>query len=95
MTKRDQTLALHCEHIIPTARDHYYFFPDDTEAGYLCDDCARDLGFCPVCCYFVLGSNEDRTLGYHGCCTECLEELKIELGEYDNDDGDDFDYWPD
>jgi len=92
MTARDSNLDLKCAHIVPTVNDHFYLFPDDTEAGFLCDDCAREWGFCPVCGYFVLGSNEDRTLYGHGCCSECLEELKIELGEYDDDDGDDFNY---
>lgn len=92
MKKRDLSSVLHCEHMEPTGKDNYYWFPGDVEAGYLCDKCATDNGFCPVCGYFVLGSSDDETLNDFGCCVECLEELKIELGEYDHDD-DDFDFY--
>lgn len=92
MTTRDSNLNLKCDHIVPTVNDHFYHFPDEMPAGFLCDNCAKELGFCPVCGYFVLGSSDDRTLYSHGCCSECLEDFKIELGEYDDDDGDDFNY---
>jgi len=67
-----------------------YTYPDGTSAGLTWEQASKE-GFCPMCRYFVLGSGDDDTMGQHGVCFECLEELKYETGEYD-DDYDDPDY---
>jgi len=85
-------MMLKCEHIEDPRHDKYYFWLDDTEAGFLCYECAVENGFCPMCGYFVLGGPDDYTLSKHGICAQCLEELKIETGEYDDETYDDFDY---
>lgn len=75
----------HWEDEPQSGRDSFYYYPDGTEAGFLCDQCAVDEGFCPGCGYFVLGSEwDDSSLGRHGICMECLDELRIEMGEYDD-----------
>jgi len=56
--------------------------PVEKTSIYLCDECAVREGFCPCCTGFVLGSYDDSTLESHGVCTECLKELRYELGEY-------------
>lgn len=85
MTARDANLNLKCDHIIPTVNDHFYEFPDGSPAGFLCDSCASDVGFCPGCGYFVLGSDDDRTLYSQGLCTGCMSELNDELGDGEDD----------
>lgn len=59
-----------------------YTYPDDTSAGLLSWEEASEKGFCPMCGYFVLGGSEDHTLHRFGVCSECLDDLKAELGEY-------------
>lgn len=81
---------MQCEHMESpvNGRDLYYYFPDGTEAGFLCDTCAANEGFCPVCGYFVLGSDDDRTLSQYGCCAECFDEIVSDTQYSDPD----FDY---
>lgn len=62
-------------------RDHYYWYPDGDEAGFLCDDCAAKAGFCPMCGSFVAGSNDDLAMMDYGMCSECLSELDEYLSE--------------
>lgn len=70
-----------------TSKEVRVFSYPDAEYGTinLCWEHAPTSGFCPMCGYFVLGSPDDRTLGRNGVCVECLEELKIEAGEYDEE----------
>jgi hypothetical protein len=50
---------------------------------------AVELGFCPGCGSFVAGvESDDLSLGQFGMCGECVEELRIETGEYDEPDED-------
>ena len=60
-----------------------YTYPDGTE-DRLTNKEAVEAGFCPVCGYFVLGSDDDRTLYTHSMCAECLDEFRYEIGEYDD-----------
>lgn len=59
---------------------------------WLCSEHAAEYGFCPMCLYFVLGSDDDRTLAHNGVCVECLDTLRYEMGEAD-DDWDEYDGW--
>lgn len=63
-----------------------YEYPDGTMSKLLSWTEAANEGFCPMCGFFVLGSEEDRTLHSHGVCAECLEQIKYETGEYPEDD---------
>lgn len=61
-----------------------YTYPDGTTTPGMTNDEARDAGFCPGCGYFVAGSEiDDANIHYWGLCYECLEEIRIETGEYD------------
>lgn len=63
-----------------------YTYPDGTTTPGMTDDEATDAGFCPGCSYFVAGSEaDDLTLYEFGLCYECVEEIRIETGEYDED----------
>jgi len=85
---------MECEHCHKRETDEeqfpLYTYPVEVDGKilttFLCDNCAAEEGFCPCCGYFVLGSSDDYTLSGHGLCAECLEELRIELGEYDEQD---------
>jgi len=74
---------LKCEHIEETNKhDTYYWYPDGLEAGYLCETCATNQGFCPNCGRFVGGIDmEIPFINDWGMCHECYEDLLAELGE--------------
>ena len=65
-----------CEHLDEVNRhDLYFWYPDGTEAGYLCDLCATQAGFCPSCGGFV--ARIDREIPYiqdWGMCYECYQD---------------------
>lgn len=63
-----------------------YNLPDGTQVD-LTDEEATKLGFCPGCGYIVAGNeHDDRYLSEFGLCYECVDEMRIELGEYDEPD---------
>lgn len=62
-----------CEHLAETPENlkHnlYYWLPDGTELGYLCEECAIEQGVCPYC-----GQYEPTPdLKNLGACHECVE----------------------
>lgn len=76
-----------CEHIEEINRhDLYFYWPDGTEAGYLCEDCARQSGFCPLCGSFVGGVEADMlSMHEHGVCYECASFIEGEMAGYDDE----------
>lgn len=67
---------------------YHGFDEGDDVATWLCWEHASKEGFCPMCGCFVLGGSDDYTLGEYGVCADCVDELKAETGECDDDSGD-------
>jgi hypothetical protein len=68
-----------------------YHYPDGTATNPLTIEEARKAGFCPGCGWFVAGSEyEDQSLHNFGLCTECVDEIRDETGEYDSEFDDDY-----
>lgn len=68
-----------------------YTYPDDSLTKPLTDKQAIQAGFCPGCGWFVAGHEaDDRSIREFGLCYECVEEIKIETGEYDEPDDDEY-----
>lgn len=62
-----------------------YTTPDGNHLD-LCDECAVNAGFCPACREIVAGNEwHDRALSQYGICDECLDQLREETGEYDDE----------
>lgn len=79
---------MQCEHLEEVNRyDLYYYYPDGSEAGYLCEDCARTAGFCPLCPAFI-GGIESEMVSMHefGMCSECVAAFEAETGAHDEDE---------
>lgn len=67
---------------------HIYTYPDGMTTPGMTDHEAIQAGFCPGCGYFIGGSeHDDMSVREFGLCYECVEELRIELGEFDEIDG--------
>lgn len=53
----------------------------------LCTEHAVELGFCAGCGYMVAGIEEHIfSMASLGLCAECMDELRAEMGEFDEDD---------
>lgn len=65
--------------------EYEYIYPDDSKA-YLCDECAINEGFCTGCGWMMAGSEMDENSGFSGLCYDCVQEMREELGEFDEDD---------
>jgi hypothetical protein len=62
---------------------------------WLCDEHAKREGFCLGCHYFCAGRESYDFSEIEGFCYDCVQEMKYEFGEYDDDYddyADDFDY---
>ncbi len=74
-------------------------YPDDTLAGDFCAEHATAAGFCSGCGHFAAGVESFDFSPVAGLCAECLDDLRGELGEYDDgdeyDDYDEQDYYDD
>jgi hypothetical protein len=58
----------------------------------LCIEHAIEAGFCYLCGHFSAGLESYDFSPVNGVCGDCVELLRDEAGEYDDDDGFDFDY---
>jgi len=77
---------LKCEHIENPKHNRYYYYPDGTAAGFLCDDCAHSDGFCPMCGSFVGGVEADMvSMREWGMCYDCQNELDALLDEIEQE----------
>lgn len=57
-------------------RDLYFYFPDGTEAGFLCEDCQFTMGFCNHCGLFVRGVEQDeQVFNTYGVCADCFSQI--------------------
>lgn len=67
-----------CEHFESppiSGRDLYYYYPDGIEAGFLCEHCAIQAGFCPGCGKYVAGNWDFAYIQESGLCGVCMREL--------------------
>ena len=61
---------------------------DETEGYYYCWAHAKAHGFCPSCGNMVGGIEREDFIYMpkYGMCSNCVEDLKYELGEFDDQD---------
>lgn len=79
---------------------HWLFVkPGEPETSWYCYDHAIESGFCVWCRNFGAGGEDYDFSGHPGYHGECFEELRYDIGEYDEDEEfeDDFgfDYYED
>lgn len=63
-----------------------YTFPDGLATITACPIHAADMGFCYMCGYFSAGVESYDFSPLRGVCGECLEDIRYEWGEYDDDE---------
>jgi hypothetical protein len=82
-----------------TAEYHNQWAEGDDAIEWLCDEHAIESGFCLGCHYFCAGMDSYDFSPIKGYCAECVEEIRYENGEYDDDDNMfalwDYDTWED
>jgi len=61
------------------------------ELEWLCDEHAKESGYCLGCHLFGAGIESFDFSELPGYCYECIQELKDETGEFDDTD-DEYDY---
>lgn len=64
---------------------------DNPAVEYLCDRHAQEFGYCLGCRLFQAGFESYDFSEVPGYCYECVQEMKIEAGEYDDDFEDEYD----
>ena len=64
---------------------------DETEGYYYCWAHAKAHGFCPSCGNMVGGIEREDFIYMpkYGMCSNCVEDIKYELGEFDDQDDED------
>ena len=97
-TKKGKPAAYTCQSDGCTKPAEYEFeYPrwgedDDGSTELLCYDHAKESGFCLGCGHFSAGTEDFDFSEIEGYCGQCVEELRYESGEYDDeDDWDDYD----
>ena len=67
---------------------------NETEGHYYCWAHAKAHGFCPSCGNVVEGIEREDFfyMPKYGICSNCVEDLKYELGEFDDQDDEDGEY---
>lgn len=69
--------------------------PGTPDTVWYCAIHAVDAGFCYGCHHFCAGTEDYDFSPVQGYCGQCLDELRYETGEYDDDENDDtWDYYP-
>lgn len=64
---------------------------DYPEVEFLCDEHAKESGYCLGCHTFCAGFESYDFSEVPGYCYDCVVQLKIENGEYDDDFEDEYD----
>jgi hypothetical protein len=85
----------YCEHDGCAEEGQEYLIQSDGANKTLCfcDTHASEFGFCPGCGYFVMGAEEhDRPLAQYGLCAECLDDVRADSGEFEDDSDEEFIY---
>lgn len=86
-----ESLIRPCEHdgCANNGNPAWSLFGDPEPLGWYCDDHAYEHGVCPVCRYFLAGS-ESFDFSKNGMCADCFEMLQQEMGEFDDEMEDEF-----
>lgn len=84
-----------CEHVNCVQSAEQYLHPssdmvDGDVYEWLCDKHAAEFGYCLGCHEFWGGFESYEFSPVPGFCPECVEAFRIETGEYDDFDEDDF-----
>lgn len=66
-------------------------YPIDAPDTKLCPDCMENSGFCLRCGHFCAGQSSFDFSEIPGYCSDCVDEIKSDFGEYDEDETPDFD----
>lgn len=74
---------------IETAKYHNQWAEGDDEFEWLCDDHAIADGYCLGCRWFCAGTESYDFSPIKGYCHDCVEEIRYDAGEYDDDFYDD------
>ena len=72
---------------MPPETDRELYITPDGQERWLTAEEAADAGFCPLCGAFVAGNEwDDLHIGQYGACAECVDDLRVETGEFDGDE---------
>src|SRR5687768_7902714 len=71
------------------AEYHNYYADEPHQVAWLCDVHATEAGYCLWCTHFRAGTEEYDFSPVRGYCRDCLDEIRYEAGEYDDDDYED------
>lgn len=63
-------------------------YPSDGSTTKLCPDCMENSGFCLRCGNYSAGIESFDFSDMPGYCSYCRDEIKSDLGEYDDDEYD-------
>ena len=79
-----------CDECLSTAVHHFKLPDFDSDEVkdldcYYCNEHAKKSGFCLWCGTFCAGIESFDFSGMPGYCSECVDDIKAEFGEYDDD----------